>query len=71
MKNESSQTSDFLKEPAVTAKTTLSRTTLWRLISEGRFPPAVKISNKAVAWRRTDIEQWAENPEGWAENHTA
>jgi hypothetical protein len=41
-----------------------SRTHLWRLIGEGRFPKPVALSPGQFArkaWRRGDIEQWIAN----------
>ena len=32
--------------------------TIHKLISEGRFPKAVKISSRMVAWREQDIRDW-------------
>jgi prophage regulatory protein len=36
----------------------LSRTTVWRLERRGEFPRRISISDKRVAWRRSEIEQW-------------
>jgi len=36
-----------------------SRASLYRWISQGSFPSAVKIGPKRVAWRASDIEAWA------------
>ena len=36
----------------------LSRTTLWRLEREGRFPPRIKLSENRVGWIEKDVEQW-------------
>ena len=36
----------------------VSRTTIYRWINEGTFPPSVRISAGAVRWRSEDIEQW-------------
>lgn len=38
--------------------TTLSRTTLWRMVRQGRFPQPVKISRNRVAWREYDVVAW-------------
>ena len=38
--------------------TGLGRTTLWRLEKEGRFPPRVRLSLRAVGWLRHDVVAW-------------
>jgi prophage regulatory protein len=40
----------------VTALTTLSKSTIYRLIKTGSFPRPVRLSRMRVAWRQTDIE---------------
>lgn len=30
--------------------------TIWRWVREGRFPPPIHISDKAVRWRVSDID---------------
>ena len=39
----------------------LSKATIYKEISEGRFPRPVNISTRAVAWRREDIQTWIDN----------
>lgn len=34
------------------------RTTIYRWVSEGIFPPPVRISERAVRWRVDEIEVW-------------
>ena len=36
----------------------LSRTTRWRLERKGAFPRRISISDRRVAWRRSEIEAW-------------
>ncbi len=50
----------FLRLQAVIRVTGLSRSTLYRLIADQRFPRPVRLGPRAVAWRRTDIEAWGE-----------
>ena len=51
----------FLKRRAVSERTTFSRSTIYRLIAEGKFPPPVKLADRAVAWRLADIEAWEQS----------
>ncbi|MBK1611920.1 hypothetical protein CKO44_00350 [Rubrivivax gelatinosus] len=50
----------FLRLPAVMKETGLGRTTIYRLISERRFPPPFRLSTRAVGWRRVDIDAWSD-----------
>jgi len=36
----------------------IGRTTAWRLVRSGEFPPPIKISPNRVAWRESDILAW-------------
>lgn len=49
-----------LRLPAVKRLTGLGRSTIYRLMALHEFPSPVKVSKRAVAWRRTDLEQWSE-----------
>ena len=48
----------FLRLQAVIRVTGLSRSTLYRLIADKRFPRPVRLGPRAVAWRRSDIDAW-------------
>lgn len=50
----------FLRLQTVIRVTGLSRSTLYRLMSDDQFPRPVRLGPRAVAWRRTDIDAWAE-----------
>lgn len=39
----------------------LSSTTVWRLQRAGRFPPPVRLTDQAVGWRESDVEDWLAN----------
>ena len=49
----------FLRLPEVKAVTGLSKTSLYELIREKRFPPPVRLGQRAVAWVRSEVNQWA------------
>jgi prophage regulatory protein len=49
----------------VLARTGLSRSTIYRKIAEGTFPPQLKISTNGAGWRESDINRWVANPAGW------
>jgi prophage regulatory protein len=49
----------FLRLSRVKEITGLSKSCLYLLIREKSFPAPVRIGNRAVAWVRSEIRQWA------------
>ena len=49
----------------VLARTGLSRSTIYRKIAEGTFPPQLKISANGTGWHESEINRWIANPAGW------
>jgi prophage regulatory protein len=49
----------------VLARTGLSRSTIYRKIAEGTFPPQIRISIHGAGWRESDINRWVADPVGW------
>jgi prophage regulatory protein len=43
----------------------LSRSTVYRKISEGTFPPQVKVSLNGVGWRESELNRWIGDPVGY------
>ena len=52
--------SPFLRMWAVTRMTGLGRSKIYRLVAQDKFPSPVRLANRAIAWRRTDLERWSE-----------
>lgn len=50
----------FLTLEAVVALTTCSKSELYRRISAGEFPRAVRLSPRRKAWSQREINQWME-----------
>ena len=50
----------LLRMPSVIRVTGLGRSTIYKLMAEAKFPPPVQLTGRSVAWRRTDIESWAQ-----------
>ena len=44
--------------PIVLARTGLSRSTIYKKISEGTFPHPVKLGERAVAWDAAAVTAW-------------
>lgn len=53
------QGATFLRMPMVVLMTGLGRSTIYRLMAEHKFPSPVRLAKRAIAWRRTDLEQWS------------
>jgi predicted DNA-binding transcriptional regulator AlpA len=45
--------------------TALSRSTVYRRISEGRFPAPVHLGGRASAWPSAALQAWIDDPEGY------
>ena len=58
--NSGPDASLFLRMWAVTRMTGLGRSTIYRLVAQDRFPSPVRLANRAIAWRRTDLERWSD-----------
>ena len=62
----------LLRRREVEARTGISRTTIYRLMREGKFPEPLKVSVKAVRWPESEIEDWmAKNPRAKGEGGKA
>ena len=55
----------IVRVKTVIARTSLSRSTIYRKIVEGTFPARITISNKGSGWRESDIDRWVADPEAW------
>jgi prophage regulatory protein len=47
--------------PAVLKLTGLGRSTIYRWVAEGSFPPPVRLGPRAVAWRWSDLDRWTQS----------
>jgi prophage regulatory protein len=48
----------LLRVREVSARTRLSRTSIYRLVRAGNFPPPVATGVRLIAWRSSDIDDW-------------
>ena len=48
----------MLRLRAVMTKTGLSRSTIYLMISRGRFPRQVKLGERSVGWLEHEVEEW-------------
>lgn len=51
----------LLKRQQVEAATSLSRSTIYDMMSKGQFPKPVRLGAQRVAWRERDIIEWLEH----------
>lgn len=50
----------LLRMPTVVRLTGLGRSTIYRLMATEAFPRPVRLSARAVAWRRDEVTRWSE-----------
>jgi prophage regulatory protein len=50
----------FLRWPEVERRAGLGQTRIYELEKHGRFPKRIKISDRAVAWLESEIDEWLE-----------
>ncbi len=48
----------MLRAPQVMARTGLSRSTIWRRIRGGTFPPPVELGVNSIGWLESSITAW-------------
>jgi prophage regulatory protein len=48
----------FLSPKAVCNKIALSRTTLDRMVADGKFPPPIKLTERRLAYDARAVEAW-------------
>jgi len=51
----------LLKLPAVKDRTGLSRSIIYKLLEDGRFPRPVKLGGRVNAWPDHEIEAWIQD----------
>ena len=52
----------ILRINAVLDRTGLTRSTLYRKVANGTFPPQIKISERCAGWRESAVNAWMRNP---------
>ena len=55
----------IIRLKTVLFRTELSRSTIYRKITEGTFPPQIRISIHGAGWRESDINRWIADPVSW------
>lgn len=52
----------IIRLKTVLNRTGLSRSTVYRKIAEGTFPPQIPISVHGAGWSEAEINRWVSNP---------
>ncbi len=48
----------LLSVPEVCRLVAMHKTTVYKLVRQGKFPPPVKTTGKASRWRSSEVERW-------------
>lgn len=48
----------MLRRPEVERRTGKSRSSIYQDVQKGKFPAPVRVGQRAVAWRESDIIRW-------------
>lgn len=63
MSEENRPVPQILRLREVLARTGLSRSSLYQLSSQGKFPRPVRLTERAVGWREGDVNRWIDSRE--------
>ena len=55
---ENKAPSTLLAMTSLKNRTSLSRSCIYALIAEGKFPAPVQLTARRVAWRESEVEGW-------------
>ena len=50
----------ILRLPEVKKRTGYSRSTIYLLIDQGKFPKSISLGQRAIGWLESEIELWIE-----------
>jgi len=48
----------FLRDIEVAIRYSISRSTIWRWLKNGKFPKPIKLGTASTRWRLDDLEAW-------------
>lgn len=63
MNNTAPSAAAILRRPEVERITGLSYSTIYRKMRAGQFPGRIRLSDKAVGWRASEIRNWIDQRE--------
>ena len=53
----------ILREPEVLDAIGISRSQLWNLLKDGKFPARVRLAGRSMGWKQSDVQAWIESRE--------
>ena len=57
-KNQQIENQRFIRRKEVQAKTGLGASSFYAMMKQGKFPKAITLSERRVAWIESDVDQW-------------
>jgi prophage regulatory protein len=54
----------FIRFKELRQRIPLGRTTIWKMMREGRFPQSRRIGKMAAAWLESEVEDWMKKNAG-------
>ncbi len=57
----------YLRFKELRQRVPLGRTTIWRMMRDGRFPKSKRIGKAATAWLEHEVEEWIKKRAGTEE----
>ena len=63
--NPARKITGYLRDSKLSEITDMSKTTIWRLRKEGKFPKKVWLSTNISGTAQEDVDDWLQDPEGW------
>ena len=66
-----SNSEKIIRLKTVLARTGLSRSTMYRKIADGTFPPQVRISIHGAGWHESELNRWIANPVAYRPGESA
>ncbi|QBR40559.1 AlpA family phage regulatory protein [Kerstersia gyiorum] len=58
-------TTGYVRLPMVASVCGLAKSTVWKWVSQGRFPAPVKLSTHVSAWNVSALRDWLADPQAW------
>ena len=57
-KNQQNENVRLIRRKEVQAKTGLGASSIYAMMKQGKFPKAITLSERRVAWIESDVDQW-------------
>lgn len=57
-KEQQTENNRLIRRREVQAKTGLGASSIYAMMKQGKFPKAITLSERRVAWVESDVEQW-------------